>query len=138
MINFTQTMFIVAVVAIVTAGKLLYTALKVKDAATARQRYGAIAVCQVILAACAVWLLCMGSAGEIFAGVQHWYTLQDDSIGVSGMIAYGTALLGSLVTLGVVLVFASPFITAYAVFEIRSYAAGSTKSSASRNISAQS
>jgi hypothetical protein len=108
--HITDAMFIIAFLAFTGAIKAIYAGWTVRETspffrlvATQRRRYTFLALGQGILAACAVWLLSLGSIHDIVAGTKEWFAL--------GMIGW---IVGS----GVVLVAVSPLISLCALISI--------------------
>jgi hypothetical protein len=106
----TDAMFIVAFFAFTGALKAIYAGWTVRETspffrlvATQRRRYTFLVFGQGILTACAVWLLSLGSIGDIVAGMKEWFAL---------------GAIGWVISSGVVLVAASPFISALALISI--------------------
>ena len=106
----TDAMFIIAFLAFTGAFKAIYAGWTVRETspffrlvATQRRRYTFLALGQSILAACAVWLLSLGSISDIVAGTKEWFALP---------------VIGWIVGLGVMLIAVSPLMSVLALISI--------------------
>lgn len=106
----TDAMAIIALLAFTGAFKAIYAGWTVCETSpffriivTQRRRYALLVTGQGILAACAVWLLLLGSVRDIIAGTKGWLAL---------------GAIGWIVGLGTVLVAVSPLISIVALTSI--------------------
>lgn len=106
----TDAMFIIALLAFTGAFKAIYAGWTVRETspffrlvATQRRRYTFLALGQSILAACAVWLLTLGSISDIVAGTKEWFALP---------------VIGWIVGSGVVLIAVSPLMSVFVLISI--------------------